>query len=510
MGVTDNPNGSRSDIHERHQSAADDVLSEDTYRHFIGGEWVEGASGETFHTLDPTTGEVLADVQAGNAEDIEVAVAAARTAFDGGWRNTHPDQRQQILNDIADIVEENQDRLATIEVLDNGKPIEEAMADMILVADFFRYFAACARTATGEQVPTGDLFGRDKHISTVHEPYGVVGQIIPWNFPLLMAAWKIPPALAAGNCVVLKPSEETPLSILEFCKLVNDVVPAGVINVVTGFGDEAGAPLTQHEGVDKLAFTGSTEVGKEIAKQAAETVTPTTLELGGKSPVIIYPDADIEQAVEVSMMAIFFNAGECCAAGSRIFVHEDVKDDFLAGFAAAADSLQLGDPLLESTNIGPKVSAEQVERTRTYVEAAKASGATVVTGGSQPEDDVLADGSFFLPTVLDDIDHDNEAVQEEIFGPVEEIFSWSEYDEMIELANDVDYGLASGVITSDITEAYRTAADLEAGVVWINHYNDVAPGMPFGGFKQSGMGRENAMETVKEYTQTKSISVNLG
>lgn len=510
MGATDSPDQGSSEIRQRHTETASDVLTEDVYQHYIGGEWIEADNGEVFTTVDPTTGDELVQVQAGTAADIDAAVTAARETFESEWEATHPDERQRVLTDIAEAVEQNHERLAVIEVLDNGKPITEAMGDVAMVGDFFRYFAAAARTAMGEQVPTGDLFDRNKHISTVHEPYGVVGQIIPWNFPLLMASWKFGPALAAGNCSVLKPSEETPLSILEFCKIIDDVVPDGVVNVVTGFGEEAGEPLTQHDDVDKLAFTGSTPVGKQLARSAADNVTPTTLELGGKSPVIIHKDADVEQAVETCMMAIFFNTGECCAAGSRIFVHDDIKGEFLEMFAEAAEAQQLGDPLLEETDLGPKVSQEQAERTMKYVELARENGAEIVIGGDQPSEDGLAEGAFVKPTVIDDIDHDNDAVQEEVFGPVEEIFAWSDYVEMIELANDVDYGLASGVVANDITKAYQTANDLEAGVVWVNHYNDVAPGMPFGGYKESGNGRENAMETIQEYTQTKSISVNLG
>jgi aldehyde dehydrogenase (NAD+) len=510
MGATDDPSGSSSDIRSRHRDAAADVLDQDTYAHYVGGEWVSAAEGDTFTTTDPTTGEPLAEAQAGTAPDVDRAVTAAREAFDGGWGDTHPDERQRVLTEMADAVEANHERLATIEVLDNGKPITEAMGDIAMVADYFRYFAAAARTATGEQLPTSDVFDRDKHITAVHEPYGVVGQITPWNFPLLMAAWKLGPALAAGNCAVLKPSEETPLSTLEFCSLVDDVVPDGVVNVVTGYGPEAGEPLTRHEDVDKLAFTGSTAVGKEIARTAADTVTPTTLELGGKSPVIIHEDADVEQAVEVTMMAIFFNTGECCAAGSRIFVHEAVEEAFVNAFAGAAESLEVGDPLLESTDLGPKISEQQVERTMSYVREARDAGAEILTGGGTPDDEDLADGAFVQPTIIGDIDHDNDAVQEEVFGPVEELFTWSDYDEMISLANDVDYGLASGVVSNDIDRAYRTAEDLEAGVVWINHYNDVPPGMPFGGYKESGYGRENALETLAEYTRTKAISVNRG
>jgi aldehyde dehydrogenase (NAD+) len=503
------PTDEQSAISERHQSAADGALPDNTQL-YIGGEFIDGSSGETFETRDPTTGGVLAEVPAGNATDVDRAVDAAWDAYETEWRDASPGQRQRVLSELAGAVEENQETLATLEVLDTGKTITEAMGDMGLVVDHLTYYAAAARNVTGETRPTNDLFDREKQVLTLKEPYGVVGAIIPWNFPLVIATWKIGPALAAGNTVVLKPSEETPLSILKLMELVDDVVPDGVINVVTGYGEEAGEPLTTHGDVPKISFTGSTEVGREIIHNSAADIKKTTLELGGKSPVIVYPDADIEQAVEIAMMAIFFNKGECCAAGSRLFLHEEIKEQFLDAFSGATDSMTVGDPLLEETDLGPEVSPAEVEKTREYVEAAKESDASILTGGQPAESDALAAGSFYEPTIIDDIDHDHESVQNEIFGPVMETFAWSDEDEVVEMANDVNYGLAAGVVSNDITQALRTARRIEAGVVWVNHYNDVSAGQPFGGYKQSGNGRENAMEAIDEFTQTKAININLG
>lgn len=510
MSVTgDSPTDRESEIKERHRNTAEGVLPEGT-DHYIDGEFVDGNSGERIETRDPTTGEVLAEVPAGNAADVDRAVEAASAAFDREWKRASPGERQRVLTELARVVEENQETLAALEVLDTGKTITEAMGDMGLAVDHLTYFAAGARTVGGETRPTDDLFDREKQVFTVKEPYGVVGAIIPWNFPLLIAIWKLGPALAAGNTLVLKPSEETPLSILKLMELAGDVVPDGVINVVTGYGEDAGEPLSRHEDVPKISFTGSTAVGREIIHNSADQIKETTLELGGKSPVIVYPDADIEQAVEIAMMAIFFNKGECCAAGSRLFVHEDIHEAFLEAFAGAASQITVGDPLDEETDLGPKVSDAQVERTRQYVEAARESGAEVVTGGDEPDDDALSNGSFYEPTIIDDIDHDHRSVQEEIFGPVMETFTWTDEEEMIELANDVDYGLAAGVVANDVTKALRTARRLEAGVVWVNHYNDVSAGQPFGGYKQSGTGRENAVEAIDEFSETKAININLG
>ena len=507
MSVDNEPQNAaerKSAIRQRHEQAASEVLP--THRSlYIGGEWTQSASGEMFETRDPTTGETLAEVQAGVATDIDRAVAAAWNGYDERLSAMSTADRQAMLETMADRVAAKKEEFARLESLDNGKPITEARIDIGLVIDHFRYFAGIARAHEGSTVETDN----SRHVQTLQEPYGVVGQIIPWNFPLLMAAWKLGPALAAGNAVVLKPAEQTPLSILKLMEEAGDAIPDGVVNVVTGFGEEAGAPLANHGDIRKLAFTGSTEVGREVMKSAADSVTDLTLELGGKSPLVVFPDADLEQAVQTTLTAIFFNTGECCCAGSRLFVHEDVREEFLAELADAAEALEVGDPLLESTDLGPKVTAEQVERTMGYINEARDAGAEFVTGGDAPDDEALAEGCFVTPTLIAQIDHDNRAVQEEIFGPVQEVFTWSDYDEMIELANDVDYGLAAGVITEDLTRAHQCAKDIEAGNIWVNTYNDFPAGQPFGGYKQSGIGRETAQQAVDHYTQTKTVNISL-
>lgn len=490
-------------IRERHRSARDELVSEETTQLYIGGSWVDSDSGETFETRDPTTDERLALIQAGNEADINRAVDAAWDGYREHWADTTAAERQAVLNEIADRIEDRKEEFARIETLDNGKPVSEARLDMDLVIDHFRYFAGAVRSAEGRTVPTDG----ENHIQTVREPYGVVGQIIPWNFPLLMAAWKLGPALAAGNAVVLKPAEQTPLSILELMREVDDVLPDGVVNVVTGFGPEAGEPLSRHPDIRKIAFTGSTAVGRGVMKNAADNITDVTLELGGKSPVVVYPDADVEEAAEVARIGMFHNTGECCCAGTRLLVHEEIKDEFLDAFVDEVQNLEVGDPLLDSTTLGPKVSQKQRDRTMDYIREARESGADILTGGDVPEAERLADGSFVSPTVITDIDHDNEAVQEEIFGPVETVFEWSDYDEMIEQANDVDYGLAAGILTNDLRKAHQTARDIEAGTIWVNTYNQFPAGQPFGGYKQSGIGRETAAEALEHYTQTKTITI---
>jgi aldehyde dehydrogenase (NAD+) len=495
----------RTAIQERHEEAASEVVPEQL-GHYVGGNWIESDSEETFETRDPTTNEVLAEVPTGNATDIDRAVEAAWEGYDERWSGASPSKRQRLLETIADRIEAESEAFARLETLDNGKPINEARADVYLAADHFRYFAGLTRVTEGETVPTDD----SRHVTTVREPYGVVGAIVPWNFPLLMTTWKLAPALAAGNTVVLKPAEETPLTALKLMAEIDDALPDGVINIVTGFGTEAGEPLTEHPDVRKLAFTGSTAVGKQVMKNAAENVTDVTLELGGKSPIVIYPDADLDQAVRTTIFAIFYNTGECCTAGSRLFIHEEIEEEFLDQLTAAAEDLTIDDPLLDETRLGPKVSQEQRERTLGYVDDAREDGASILTGGGTPDDEALDDGAFVAPTLISDIDHDHSAVQEEVFGPVLESFTWTEYDEMIELANDVDYGLAAGIVTNDIQQAHQTAADLEAGTVWVNQYNDFPAGMPFGGYKQSGIGRERSEETMEHYTQTKSIDISLG
>ena len=494
----------KSAIEQRHEQTATEVLP-DHRGLYIGGEWTQSASGDTFETRDPTTGEALAEVQAGVAADVDRAVQAAWDGYDERLSAMSTAERQRMLGTIADRVAAKKAEFARLESLDNGKPITEARIDIDLVVDHFRYFAGMARAHEGETVTTDD----SRHVQTLQEPYGVVGQIIPWNFPLLMTAWKLGPALAAGNATVLKPAEQTPLSVLKLMEEADDVIPDGAVNIVTGFGEDAGAPLADHDEIRKLAFTGSTAVGRKVMKAAADSITDITLELGGKSPLVVFPDADLDRAVQTTLTAIFFNTGECCCAGSRLFVHEEIKDAFMNKLADAADSLEIGDPLLESTDLGPKVTAEQVERTMGYIEEAREAGAELVTGGDSPDDEALADGCFVTPTLISQIDHDNRAVQEEIFGPVQEVFTWSDYDEMIRLANDVDYGLAAGILTEDLTKAHECAKDIEAGNIWVNTYNDFPAGQPFGGYKQSGIGRETAQEAVDHYTQTKTVNIAL-
>lgn len=494
-----------TEIERRHEKYKKKVLDDIPTQHYIGGEWVTSDSGETFTTVDPTTNQPLAEVQAGNDTDIDRAVDAAWEAYDKHWSDYTAADRQVLMSKIADRVGERAEEFAKIETLDNGKPINEARGDVELVVDHFRYFAGAARVEEGRTVPSNT----DRHVETLREPYGVVGQIIPWNFPLLMAAWKLAPALAAGNTVVLKPAEQTPLSILALMNEVDDLLPDGVVNVVTGFGPEAGAPLVEHDDIRKVAFTGSTTVGKEVMKSAADNVTDITLELGGKSPVVIHPDADIEKAAKVARIGMYHNTGECCCAGTRLFVHEDIEQEFLDAFVQEVQSLEMGDPLLESTTLGPKVTQNQQDRTMRYIEEARESGADIVTGGNNPDDPELSQGCFVSPTLIADINHDSKPAQEEIFGPVETFFTWSDYDEMINMANDVDYGLAGGVITEDLSKAYKTASDIEAGNIWVNTYNEFPAGQPFGGYKQSGIGRETAAEALEHYTQTKSINIAL-
>jgi aldehyde dehydrogenase (NAD+) len=491
------------EILERHAETAEEVLPEEIGL-YVDGEFTDAADGETFETRDPTTGDVLAEVPAGKSEDVDRAVDAASEAFAGEWGDTGAAERQQLLHEIADRIEERRSEFAKLETLDNGKPTREAFGDVAAVVDHFRYFAAATRLNEGTALPGDD---GPRHVSTVHEPYGVVGAIVPWNFPLLITSWKLAPALAAGNAVVLKPAEQTPLSALKLVEVIDDVLPDGALNVVTGFGEDAGAPLTEHSDVRKVAFTGSTVVGKQVMKAAAERVADVTLELGGKGPLIVHEDADLDAAVQAAVLAIFYNTGETCTAGSRLFVHDAVADEFVDKLVETAEGLAIGDPLERGTRVGPKVSPEQAERTLEYIEMAREEGGEILVGGDRPED-AISD-SYVEPTIISGLDHDATPVQEEIFGPVLSVFEWDDYDEMIELANDVDYGLAAGIMTKDTAKAYNTAHDLEVGTIWVNQYQDFPAGLPFGGYKQSGIGRETAFETVKEFTQTKTIDVSL-
>jgi phenylacetaldehyde dehydrogenase len=476
---------------------------------FIDGQWTDAASGKTFQTPDPATGEALASIAEGDAEDINRAVTAARKAFEEGpWSRLTPSERGRIIWKIGDLILEHAEELAQIESLDNGKPYAVALAaDVPLAADLFHYMAGWATKLEGNTIDISVPYmpGANFHSYTLREPVGVVGQIIPWNFPLLMAAWKLGPALTTGNTVVLKPAEQTPLSALWLAQIMADAgVPDGVVNVVTGFGETAGAALAAHNGVDKVAFTGSTEVGKLIVQAAAGNLKKLTLELGGKSPNIVFEDAD-PAAVEGAANAIFFNHGQCCVAGSRLFVQQNRFDEVVEGVAAIAKSIRLGPGMDAGTQMGPLVSDEQLSRVTGYLESGVADGATTITGGGRFGDR----GYFVEPTVITNARPDMKIVREEIFGPVVVAAPFSDLDEIAAQANDTDYGLGAGIWTKDISKAHALAKKLRAGTVWINCYNVFDAALPFGGYKQSGWGREMGHEVLEAYTEVKAVTTQL-
>src|SRR5690625_866946 len=472
----------------------------------IGGEWIESASGSTFETVSPATGEVIAEVAEGGAPDIELAVGAASRAFEGPWRSLDAAERGAILWRIADTIEERSEELARLESLDNGKPIREAMIDLRMVVDTFRYFAGWATKIEGETIPVrGSILNY-----TLREPIGVIGAIIPWNFPLLMAAWKVAPALACGNTVVLKPAEETPLTALELAAVGADVgLPPGVLNVVPGLGGVAGAALVASEGVDKIAFTGSTEVGREIMRRAADTLTPVSLELGGKSPNIIFADADLEAAMRGAFAGIFHNGGQCCTAGSRLLVEESIHDQLIEALIERATRFRPGDPLDPQTRMGPLVSEAQLERVLGYIESGLEGGARLAVGGKRAEFEGEEKGYWVEPTIFERVAPDQVIAQEEIFGPVLTTMTFSSEEEAIEIANGTIYGLAAGIWTKDIKRAHRVAQRIDAGTVWINTYHPLDPASPFGGYKHSGYGRELGRYALDLYTQIKSVWVDL-
>ena len=475
------------------------------YDLYINGQWVPASDGKVFTAYNPATGEKLAECAEATKEDVDAAVKAAWAAFPA-WRDMGIAERAGILEKIADIIDENAELLATIESMDNGKPIRETMAiDVPYSSDHFRYFAGAIRVEEGKaSVLDGNMMSL-----ILREPIGVVGQIVPWNFPFLMAAWKLAPALAAGNCIVFKPSSTTSLSVLTLVKLIGHLLPPGVLNVVTGGGSRSGQYMLDHPGFRKLAFTGSTEVGLDVAKAAADKLIPATLELGGKSANIYFDDCKWDMAIDGLQLGILFNQGQVCCAGSRVFVQEGIYDKFVEAAVKAFNSVNVGDPLDPNTQMGAQVDQGQLRKIRSYVNLAKEEGATIACGGEPCTDGACANGSFMKPTLIVNATNDMRVAQEEIFGPVAVVIKFKTEEEVIAMANDSVYGLGGAVWTRDINRAIRVARGVETGRMWVNTYNQIPSGAPFGGYKQSGIGRETHKVILEHYTQQKNIMINL-
>lgn len=475
------------------------------YGLFINGVWKDASDGATFESKSPINGEHLAYCAQATKEDVDEAVNAAWKAFES-WKKTTPRQRAEILNKIADAIDANKEWLAEVESRDNGKPIRETMAiDIPMSADHFRYFAGCILAEEGQASVVDETF-----LSVIlREPIGVVGQIVPWNFPFLMAAWKLAPVLAAGDCTVFKPSSDTSLSVLEFAKITKDILPPGVFNIITGSGSKSGQYMLDHPGFRKLAFTGSTEVGLSVAKAAADKLIPATLELGGKSANIYFDDCDFDQAIDGAQLGILFNQGQVCCAGSRIFVQDTIYDKFVDALVKAFNGIQVGNSLDPNTQMGTQINANQLKKILEYVEIGKKEGAVVACGGFKVEDGDLAKGNFMRPTLLVNVTNKMRVAQEEIFGPVACVIKFHDEKEVIDMANDSVYGLGGAVWTKDIVKAIRVARAIETGRMWVNTYNQIPEHTPFGGYKQSGIGRETHKMILEHYTQKKNIMINL-
>ncbi len=484
-----------------------DKIIDENYDLWIGGKWIKAEDNKTYETTSPATGEVLAKCAEASKKDVDLAVKAAWKAFPE-WKKTSVVQRSTILLKIADIIDANKDKLAKIESLDNGKPIREtANIDIPASSDHFRYFAGVLRAEEG----TASFIDEETLSIVTAEPIGVVGQIVPWNFPFLMAAWKLAPALAAGNCVVFKPSSETSLSVLELAKLIDEagILPAGVLNVLTGKGSTTGNYILEHPDIRKLAFTGSTEVGYDVAKAAAAKLIPATLELGGKSANIFFDDMPWDKAVDGVCLGILFNQGQVCCAGSRVFVQDTIYDKFLAAVKEKFEAVKIGLPLEKDTMLGSQINQKQLKKILSYVDIAKQEGAVIVTGGKRADAPELKNGAYMQPTILGDVSNDMRVAREEIFGPVVCFIKFHTEEEVIRLANENDYGLGGAVWTKDINRAFRVARGVETGRMWVNDYNNLPAHAPFGGYKKSGIGRETHKMILKNYTQTKNIFINM-
>ena len=474
------------------------------YQLFIDGKWRDASDGKTFSVSCPANGEKLSECAEATKADVDAAVKAAWGAWQE-WKKTTASERAAVLHKIADIIDANKDHLAMVETLDNGKPIRETMAvDIPLAAEHFRYFAGAILAEEG----SATMIDNNILSLILREPIGVVGQIVPWNFPFLMAAWKLAPVLASGCCTVLKPSSNTSLSVLELTRLIEDIVPPGVLNVITGAGSKSGEYILQHNGFRKLAFTGSTEVGRNVAKHAAEKLIPATLELGGKSANIFFNDCQWDLAMDGLQMGILFNQGQVCCAGSRVFVQEDIYDKFIMEAAERFNAVKVGLPWQKDTQMGALIYESQLEKVLDYVKIAQTEGATVLCGGERVVGNGLEKGCFVRPTLLTNVTNNMRVAQEEIFGPVASIIKFKTEEEVISLANYSEYGLGGGVFTRDINRALRIANAVETGRMWVNCYNLIPAGAPFGGYKTSGIGRETHKIMLEHYTQMKSIMIN--